>query len=481
MEPLFLIIPTTIIFSVLVFYFTKKIVLHDLAARNKALTTLRKLDEIMMASLSLDDVSQKVTDAIAYELGFNIGVLALIDEKMGVLRRVAISRTKSTGIGKNLQNTPFEKTQISLSENRNLGIKAIKNKSIYSTDKLYDLLIPSESEETASKIQEIGNIKSSWVFPVFLRGIVAGVMIFSLDKSAKKLSLYEIEMMKKLIDVVGIALDNALVYGQLREATQKLGQANQRLQELDQLKDDFVSVASHELRTPMTAIRAYVWMALNKPDVVLTEKMKKYLSRTLISTERLINLVNDMLNVSRIESGRIEIKPESFNIVAKVKEIIEEVAPKAQERGLKISVLESQTPEVFADSDKVHQVLLNLVGNSLKFTPQGGEVSISFFTDGKVVETTVKDSGPGMTKEDLGRLFQKFGRLDNSYVAMGTSGGTGLGLFISKKLVELMHGKIWANSPGLGKGASFTFSLPIEKYQVQPVMGETKSLEPVVI
>ena len=129
------------------------------------------------------------------------------------------------------------------------------------------------------------------------------------------------------------------------------------------------------------------------------------------------------------------------------------------------------------------------MGNSLKFTPTGGKIVFDFFTDGEVVETSVSDNGVGMSKEDLSKLFSKFGRLDNSYTAAATSGGTGLGLYISKNLVELMHGKIWADSEGLSKGAKFTVSLPvataeilknIESYKVKP-KGEVKGLEPVAI
>ncbi len=288
---------------------------------------------------------------------------------------------------------------------------------------------------------------------------------------------------------MGIAVENALLFKALAESNRELLSANTKLEQLDRLKDDFVSIASHELRTPMTAIKSYLWMALYKGDVKLTEKMEKYLNRAYISTERLINLVNDMLNVSRIESGRIEIAPKAFNISDLVAEVLEEVKPKADERQVKLEMEKINVLQAFADPDKVHQVLLNLVGNALKFTPQDGLISINYFTDGQMVEVSVKDSGVGITKEDLSRLFQKFGRLDNSYVAAATSGGTGLGLYISKSLVELMKGKIWATSEGLNKGTTFTFSLPAAtpgvlneagNYTKKPT-GEVKTLEPVVI
>jgi len=240
----------------------------------------------------------------------------------------------------------------------------------------------------------------------------------------------------------------------------------------------------------MTAIRSYAWMALHRSDMALNEKMEKYLIRVLMSSERLINLVNDMLNISRIEAGKIEINPEPIDLKLLCKDIFDEVYySKAIEKKVNFVLQDSKVPKVFADPDKLRQVLLNLVGNSLKFTPGEGSISIDFFSDGNTVEISVKDTGVGISKEDLGKLFQKFSRLDSSYVASATSGGTGLGLFISKKIIELMHGKIWVASQGLGKGATFTFSLPVasqevlqnaDLYTIKP-KGEVKELEPAVI
>ena len=222
----------------------------------------------------------------------------------------------------------------------------------------------------------------------------------------------------------------------------------------------------------------------------LNQNQKIYLERTFSSTERLIKLVNDMLNISRIESGRIEIKPVVLDMAKLMDDVSEEIKVKAVEKALNITTkTDGIIPKVFADPDKVHQVLLNLIGNAMKFTPNGGNVTISFFTDGQVLDISVKDSGVGISKDDLGKLFQKFGRLDSSYVAVASSGGTGLGLYICRNLVELMHGKIWASSEGRGTGSTFTFSLPLatpehiaeaEKYKVKPT-GEVKTLEPVAI
>lgn len=462
----------------------------DLEERNRRLTALRKLDEIMMSSTTdLFEVAQRVTDAISFELGFEIGVLALIDEEKQLLKRVAMSRTPTGLKAKQVLPIPYEKIEVPLTAEQNIAVQVVKTGQKKITHDLYDVFVPALDRPTSLKIQETVQVKSSLIYPLKARGKTIGVMIVSIARLESQLSTYEKETIENLIDFVAMAMDNAILYQNLKVASFKLEQANIRLQELDQLKDDFVSIASHELRTPMTAIRSYAWMALNRSDIPLSDKLKKYLFRTFQSTERLINLVNDMLNISRIESGRIVITPTTFDIQQLILEVLTEVAERAKEKNLSLQLIRSKVPPIFADPDKVHQVLLNLVGNALKFTDASGKIWVDFFSDGQTVEVSIKDNGVGIAREDLPRLFTKFGRLDNSYVATATSGGTGLGLFICKNLVEMMGGRIWADSSGLGKGATFTFSLPVATPDIlkqsakfsRKVAGEAKTLEPVAI
>lgn len=333
-------------------------------------------------------------------------------------------------------------------------------------------------------------IRSLLILPILNIHRLSGVLVIATTKQSSQILNSEIEFIEMVNRLIDLAFRLQDVQTSLTQITSQVYEMNAKLHQLDKLKDDFVSVASHELRTPMTAIRSYAWMALNKSDVNLSEKLKRYLIRVLISTERLINLVNDLLNISRIESGRIEINPEAVNIISLIKDVVDEVYySKSTEKNVQFVINEKVLPKVFADPEKLRQVLLNLVGNSLKFTPVNGKIIFDFFTDGNTVETSVKDTGIGISKEDLTRLFKKFGRLDSSYVATASSGGTGLGLYISKNLIELMHGRIWASSEGIDKGSTFTFSLPVvteellknaEKYRVKPKDGlDAKPLEQV--
>ncbi len=428
--------------------------------QREVLNLLQKINDIILSSLTeIEEVAQKVSDAVAFDLGFQVGVILLKDDRKKVLRRVAISRTQRVAEAVNKLGFNFKGLETPYSSLDNIVVQVASDGRPRDSTTLYDVLKPHVSVQQAKYIQNVGEVALSLVYPLQAKGRIIGVMIISLSKNNTALTESRKRIIDRVIKVVGIALDNAMLYQDLRITGRQLEDANSRLKDLDMLKDEFVSVASHELRTPMTAIRSYVWMALHRSDVPLSQKLQRYLYRTLISTERLINLVSDMLNLSRIESGKIEILPKAVDLVALVKDIVEDIELKAAEKKLQILTLEQRLPPVFADPEKVQQILLNFLGNALKFTFPGGIISISFFTDGKFVETHIKDNGQGIAKEDLAKLFKKFSRLDNSFVSLSTSGGTGLGLYISKSLVELMHGKVWATSEGEGKGSTFIIEL----------------------
>lgn len=451
---------------------------RTLEERDRILQSFKRIYQLILKDLDYNTVVRSVADIISTELVFATGVLAIFDESKATIKRVAASYAKEEVI-----------IEVPVSNPDNLMSKAVRERRVFFTNNVYDVLRPVLSAEDARKIQNLMSIKTITVFPIFMQDKPLGVFITNTHHDKKGLSEYELEVIDSFVNLIGLALQDAKIYTFLKDTSKLLEQANIKLMQVDELKDDFVAVASHELRTPMTAIKSYAWMALNRSDVSLSEKLKRYLKVIIVSSDRLINLINDMLNISRIESGKLEIVPEVFDIKKLVLETCTEVSAKALEKGIRLRVSPDVPPKVFADPAKVSQVLLNLLGNSLKFTGMDGLIEVSFFSDGRLVDVLIKDNGVGIAYEDIPRLFQKFERLDHSYVVTGTSGGTGLGLYISQSLVELMHGRIWAHSEGVGKGSVFTFSLPIatkevldhsDQYSLKSI-GAVKGLEPVAI
>jgi PAS domain S-box-containing protein len=224
-------------------------------------------------------------------------------------------------------------------------------------------------------------------------------------------------------------------------------------------KDDFITITSHELRTPMTIIKSYLWLLEEEKPGSLNEKQKEYIQKALNSTERMLGLINDMLSVSKIEQGKIGYKLEVFDIDKFLAETLPEFEVKVKENNNKL-LFEHLSDEklVLADKKRLKEVIYNLIGNSIKFT-KDGSIKVKVMANEKFVKISVIDSGKGIPKDDMPRLFQKFGKLENSYETMAESSGTGLGLYITKQLIEGMGGKISAKSDGPNKGAEFFFFL----------------------
>lgn len=444
----------------------------DLEDKQRILSALWKIQQIIVQSLEFKEVVQRVANAVLVELGqygYVIIVLSLIDEKDQVLKRISISETEQARKALQFAPIPFSEIEIPLNAEENFCIKAIQKNKTLSTLHLSDLLTPVIPEDLSDKAQEAAGIKTSIVFPIHSKenSKVIGVLIFSINKDEDEITSYEQEIMRGFVDAVGITVQNAQLYTSLEETKEKLEEANEKLKELDKLKDEFVSLASHELRTPMTAVKSYLWMAMSGRGGPITDKQKVYLDRAYTSTDRLIKLVNDMLNVSRIETGRLTLEPKATDLAQLVSDIVTDVKPRAEELGIEIAqTAPAKLPQVLADGDKIKEVLINLIGNSLKFTPKGGKIEIGVGQNGEMIEIAVADTGHGIAKEDLPKLFQKFGLIDGTYTANHKQdGGTGLGLYICKSIIGLHGGKIWAESQGLGKGAKFTFSLKVFKPQ----------------
>ena len=245
-----------------------------------------------------------------------------------------------------------------------------------------------------------------------------------------------------------------------QERNEALEQANARLQEADQLKSDFVANVSHELRTPLTVVKAAVDNMRDGITGEFTENQKAYLDLLQVNADRLARQINDLLDLSRIEAGYLQLYPSSIAVKEIGRQVVESLGPLAREKELTLEVKGDGTSvEAWADPERVHQILLNLVNNAVKFTPPGGrvEVEVEVEVEGEDVVTVVRDTGPGIPAEEREKVFEKFHQVGSS---PGSSRGSGIGLSIARQLVELHGGRIWVESEE-GKGSRFAFTLPI--------------------
>jgi len=247
---------------------------------------------------------------------------------------------------------------------------------------------------------------------------------------------------------------------QLEKLSNELYKANQKLKDLDQLKTEFLSIASHQLRTPLSGIKGYLSMMIDGDFGKFSKEQGGILNRVKAEVDRLVRLVQDFLNVSRIESGRLQIAMLEFDIAAVINTVVKELAPAAESKGLSLSC-DSADKKVMVtgDPDKLKDVIVNLTDNAIKYTEKG-RVWISLSANDKEVTIEIHDSGVGIDREEIKKLFSKFKRAKG--IARVSASGSGLGLFIAKKIIIGHGGDIWATSNGEGKGSVFAFTIPVK-------------------
>ncbi len=228
--------------------------------------------------------------------------------------------------------------------------------------------------------------------------------------------------------------------------------------QLELMKLDFVSMAAHELRTPLTTIKGYLSVFMQENDKTLTNDQKMFMNKINFSAQQLMSLVENLLNVSRIERGAFAMFKEKIDWVSLVHQTVNEFLDRAKEKNIHLEFIEptKEIPKITADKLRITEVLYNLIGNALTYTQPGGSILVSVAFENKVI-THVADTGQGIPKDALSRLFTKFYRVSGR--TESGSKGTGLGLYISKEIITIHGGEIWVDSE-LGKGTTFSFSLP---------------------
>jgi signal transduction histidine kinase len=297
------------------------------------------------------------------------------------------------------------------------------------------------------------------VFAIKTKGAILGAISCN-SKQLRRLTSEEIRLIESLADQLAPAIENLNLFKQVHEKSAELEKANERLQELDRLKSHFLSNVSHELRTPLAAIGSLVDNMLDGVTGSLNDKQSRYISGIKDSSERLARLINDLLDLSVIESGRVRLDPSRFALTDLVHQVAATMTAVAQAKSVVLEI-GKQTGDymAWADRDRINQVLINLIGNAIKFTPEGGKISVDIgpAEDDDWLSISVSDTGPGIPEEERYQIFDEFYQV--SRPGEEKARGVGLGLAISKKLVEMYGGKISVQSDH-GAGSMFTFTVP---------------------
>jgi signal transduction histidine kinase len=264
-------------------------------------------------------------------------------------------------------------------------------------------------------------------------------------------------------DIAAAIATQASIHMETLRLTEELQKRAQELKELDRLKSAFLANMSHELRTPLNSILGFTDVMLEELDGPLTDYMNNDLRLIQKNGQHLLHLINDVLDMAKIESGRMNLRPKTFNIYSVLEEVCSITSSLASEKNIALFIEEDSDREfeIYADDTRIRQVMINLVNNAIKFTEKGQiAISLKQFDSARFV-ITVKDTGIGIPPDKLEAVFQEFTQVDTSTTRK--VGGTGLGLPISRRLVEMHGGRLWAESTGVeGEGSTFFIELPIE-------------------
>ncbi len=262
-----------------------------------------------------------------------------------------------------------------------------------------------------------------------------------------------IEVLKTFATQSALAIQNARLFREIADKSLQLEVASRH-------KSEFLANMSHELRTPLNAIIGFSEVLNERMFGELNDKQEEYLKDIHASGQHLLSLINDILDLSKIEAGRMELELTEFDLPAAVDNAVTLVRERASRKGVTVRIaIGDQVGTMRGDERKIRQVLLNLLSNAIKFTPEGGRIEVGAALDNGAVEVSVSDTGVGIAPEDLEAVFEEFRQVGASAAKQE---GTGLGLALSRKFIELYGGKIWAKSqPGLG--STFTFSVPLQR------------------
>jgi signal transduction histidine kinase len=249
--------------------------------------------------------------------------------------------------------------------------------------------------------------------------------------------------------------------GELERSNRELEAANAKLREMGELKEEFLAVTTHDLRSPLTVISGVISFFSSGRLGELTPEQQNMVSMMERNTHNLIELVNDLLDSAKIESGSLKLELSSVEPPAVAGEVYESMRPLAEEKGIALELgVSNELPQVHADRQKLRRILVNLVSNAVKFTPRGGRVTVRAVQEGDALRFSVSDDGVGIPAEDIPRLFDKYEQARTR--ATRSEKGTGLGLYITRQLVELHGGHITVDSQE-GKGSTFSFTIPVVK------------------
>ena len=424
---------------------------EELDKRLSGLNALQRTSRLISTTLDENEIFRRLDKSLMMELGFTKSMILLYDKEKNLHCRIQAGFSKEETeriVAQAKEDTAFN--------------NMVREGHILSYS--------SASKQKKEKLKQLFSLESFILAPILTQDGIIGTLFVGNDSNVSVVTEGDEELISILANQVGQSLENAQLFEKVyrssqelelkvQERTKQLASALEEVQKISKTKSEFVSAVSHELRTPLTSIKGYASILMTGKVGDIPDKVKERLEKINKHSDNLVKLINDLLDISRLESGRVEMKMEKCNVSTVVENIRDLLVPQMKEKNIRFDIhIEENLPHLLVDISQLERVFINLLSNAIKFTPKEGAISLRAVPKDTGVLFSVTDTGIGIHPDDVQKLFSEFYRVENE-INLNLK-GTGLGLALAKNIVEAHQGKIWVTSE-LNKGTTFYFTIPV--------------------
>ena len=426
---------------------------EELDKKISGLDTLQKLSREISTTLEEKQIFKKINNQHVEELGFEKSLAFLwktLEREFQLYLCIGYSPDESV------------KIKAAINANKDYFLDLIKSGSTASSEFI------TEGALSKNMINQLFLVHAFIICPVLAQEGDQGFIFVGTQNVETPITKGDQEFISILANQIGQTLDNARLFEKtyksqqeleikVEERTHQLTQALEEVKKISKRKSDFISSVSHEIRTPLTSIKGYAAILLTNKLGALPEEIRSRLEKINRHSDELVHMVNDLLDISRIESGKVEIRKETLSLKTISDKVADLFSEQLKTKNISFSSnIPDDCQEILADRGQIDRVFINLVGNALKFTPQNGKISINANCANKTIQIDVKDTGFGIPQDAQESIFEEFFRVENTINQEVK--GTGLGLTLVKHIIDAHQGRIWVKSK-VGEGSTFSFTL----------------------
>ena len=425
---------------------------EELDKRLHGLEALQKTSRLISTTLDENEIFHRLNQSLMTDLDYEKNLILVYGEN-----KIFYSRVSS---GFSEEDVHFIISNIEKDVNL---INALINGNTFSS--------ANAPKQRIESITHLFDVEHFVLTPILTQNGFIGIVFVGNRSNAPGITERDEELISILANQIGQSIENARLFEQVflshqsletkvLDRTKQLESALEEVKNISKTKSEFVSAVSHELRTPLTSIKGYASILMAGKLGEIPDKVKKRLEKINMHSDNLVKLINELLDISRIESGRVEMHLEKTNMLNLIENVQDLLTPQFKNKGVNwVTEADESIPELLIDSSQVERVFINLISNAVKFTPTDGSITVRAKKENEDIQFDISDTGIGISKEDIKRLFDEFYRVDNN-INQNVK-GTGLGLAVAKKIVEAHGGKIWISSEE-GNGTTFHFTIPIQ-------------------